>query len=185
MKKVLIILLAVILSGKMLFAGEGHEMPFFNKYLWFSIINFIIFAGLLFYLLKKPVLDFFSNRKKEMEKEMEDSAKLLENAEKEREKYSELLDNLDKKIEELKNIAKSTAEREQQNIIKASEEYASKIKSEAEKIASQEVEKAIFMLKEEATELAIKIAENDIKNKINKDINERLISEVINKIEVN
>jgi len=182
--KNLILIVILMFNAVLLFANEEHE-PFFNKYLWFSIINFSIFIGLLYYFLKKPIIDFFKSRRETLSKEMEDSDKMLKDAEAELEKYNKAIKELDEKIDEIKEIAKKTTEREQQNIIASSEEYSAKIKEEAEKIASQEVEKAIYLLREEISRLSIESAETSLKSKMDKKLNEKLITGLIDKIEVN
>ena len=167
-----------------LFAGE-ESGNFFSKYLVFDIINFTLFVWLLYHYLKQPIRDYFKNRRSSLAKEIEESDKMLKDAESELEKYEKAISELDSKIEEIKQIAKSTTEREQQAILTAAKEYSVKIKEEAEKIASQEVEKAVLTLRNEISKLSVEMAEDNLKNKIDKSLNEQIISGIIDKIEVN
>ncbi len=178
MKRVFIFIL--FMFPALLFGSEGES--FFNKYFWFTVVNFLIYVGLLYYFLKKPTLDFFKNRRKTLEKEMEESAKFLEETKQELQKYRELMDRIDEKIEEIKEYTVRAEEKEVEEMLRAAESYAIKMKEDAKKIAEQEVDRAVEKLREEIAELVTKSAEESIKKLLNGDLQAKLVEDVINRL---
>ena len=171
----------LFLIPRFLFASEG-ETSFFNKYFWFTVANFTIYVGILYYLLKKPTLDFFKNRKKNMEEEASEAEKFLDEAKQQLKEYKELMENIDKKVNEIKEYTVKTEEKEVEAMLKAAEVYAEKIKEDAKRIAQQESDKAIEHLRGEVAELAVEVAEKSLRKLVNMDIQEKLVDETIESV---
>ena len=70
-------------------SGGGHDVTMNNSDFWYRVINFSIFAGLLYYLASGPIGDFFKGRKADIAgqlKEIEDKLQASKDEAKEAEK---------------------------------------------------------------------------------------------------
>ena len=166
---------------QVLLASEGKE-TFFDKYFWLAVVNFTIYVAMLYYFLKRPTIDFFKNRRKEMEKEASDAAKLLEETRNQLEEYKNLVEHIDDKVKEIKDYTVKTEEKEVEMMLRAAEAYAEKIKEDAKRIAQQESEKAIQKLRSEVADLAVEVAEKSLQKIINGEIQEKLVDETIERV---
>jgi len=91
MKKILVLSLLVVPA--VLLASHGHDGETTRYFLqtgrendfWPRVVNFTIFASILYYLLANPIKDFFTNRKADIAgqlKEIEAKLKAAKDAEK-------------------------------------------------------------------------------------------------------
>ncbi len=102
--------------------SEHHDISMSNSDFFYRVLNFTIFAGLIYYLVANPIKDFFKNRStdianqiKEIDVKLQESkneAKLAEeNLAKSQEKAKEIIaDAKDESIILTKNITKKSEE---------------------------------------------------------------------------
>ena len=102
--------------------SEHHDISMSNSDFFYRVLNFTIFAGLIYYLVANPIRDFFKNRSadianriKEIDIKLQESkneAKLAEeNLAKSQEKANEIIaDAKDESIILAKNIAQKSEE---------------------------------------------------------------------------
>ena len=102
--------------------SEHHDISMSNSDFFYRVLNFSIFAGLIYYLVANPIKDFFKNRSadianriKEIDAKLQESkneAKLAEeNLAKSQERAKEIIaDAKDESIILTKNIEKKSAE---------------------------------------------------------------------------
>ncbi len=102
--------------------SEHHDISMSNSDFFYRVLNFTIFAGLIYYLVANPIRDFFKNRSadianriKEIDIKLQESkneAKLAEeNLAKSQEKAKEIIaDAKDESIILAKNIAQKSEE---------------------------------------------------------------------------
>ena len=86
------------------FAQTGRETDFFPR-----IINFIIFALLLYYLLANPIKDFFKSRKEGIAAQLREIEEKLQAAKDEKKDAQRRLDESEKKAEQIIDDAKKEA----------------------------------------------------------------------------
>lgn len=126
MKKILVLSLLVVPA--VLLASSGHGGEETTRYFlqtgrendfWPRVVNFTIFASILYYLLANPIKDFFTNRKADIAgqlKEIEAKLKAAKDAEKDAQSR---LDESDKKakliLEDAEKEAKFLAEKMAEN----------------------------------------------------------------------
>ena len=125
MKKILILSLLVVPA--VLLASHGHDGETTRYFLqtgrendfWPRVVNFTIFASILYYLLANPIKDFFTNRKADIAgqlKEIEAKLKAAKDAEKDAQSR---LDESEKKakliLEDAKKEAKFLADKMAEN----------------------------------------------------------------------
>lgn len=180
---VLLLPLLLMLIGFDAWAAEeaGHEGPSWLEFLW-RVINFVLLVGILYWLLAKLVKDFFVKRKESIKQALEEAKKRKEEAEERYKEFSDKLALLEEKAEEIATELREEGEKEKERIISEAGETAKKIMEQAEVTASHEIKKAISGLREEAASLIVRLAEEAIKKEINKEDQERLIRDYIDRL---
>ncbi len=126
------------ISASVVYAAEESGI---DPHMTWRVINFVIFVGLLFYLLKKPVTNYFKSRRESIVEELEEAQRLKEEAEKLLEETQKKLKTLEDEIKNILETFESMAENERQQILKEVERAIERIR------ASIEEEKASLMSK--------------------------------------
>ena len=86
------------------FAQTGRETDF-----WPRVINFTIFAALLYYLLANPIKNFFKGRSEGIAMQLNEIEKKLQAAKDEKKEAQNRLDESEKRAEEILTDAKAEA----------------------------------------------------------------------------
>lgn len=86
------------------FAQTGRESDFLPR-----LVNFIIFAALLYYLIANPIKDFFKGRSADIAKQLNEIEEKLKAAKDEKKEAQARLDASEKKAEEILVDAKAEA----------------------------------------------------------------------------
>ncbi len=121
------------------------------------IINFVVFVGILYYFLRKPVAEFFRTRKETIKEELEEAERLQIEAEKLLEETKEKLDKLELEIKNILDTFDSMAKNEREQILKEVEVAIKRI------LKSVEEEKA-FMISRARMVLLRKISKEAMDN---------------------
>lgn len=146
--------------------------------------NFVVFAGILIYLLAKKVRvkDFFAGRAQEIAKSLEDleaqktsAANALADAEA---KLAQVAGEREKIIKQYL----AEGELEKAKIVEKAELVAARIKDMAAMAIDQETKKAIQELKTEIADLASKMAEDLLKEKVTYADQQQLVEEYLKKV---
>lgn len=132
-----------------------------------SFINFVIFVGLLFFFLKKPVAEFWVSRSEDLKARFGEAENLSQAAKKE---YQEWNGKISAVEEDAKNLILSLqreGDLEKTKLMEESVAQANQIRSDGVKIAQQEVQKAVEALKVKTAELAVGAATGFLKDSLN------------------
>lgn len=177
-----IFLIVFFVLPTLAFASEGGEGPGIST-LIFSIINFIIFVCLLYFVLRKPVKEAISNRASDIEKAMADAAAAKEEAEAKLKEVTQKLEALAEEAGNLKKEMEADSSAEKDRLIAQAEDAAKRISEQVQVTASQELLKAKAALRKEAAALAVELAEKLIKDSITDDDRKRLVDEYLKEVE--
>jgi len=150
----------------------------------YRVLNFILLAGVLFVLLKKPVSESLNSRISSIKKQLEDLEKKKAYAIREVDDYKEKFNELENEKQNIIKEFVKQGESLRDKIINDAEQTAQKIEEQAKKNIEQEFIFAKKQLKDEILNEAMVLAEKMIKNDINNDDQERLINEYIEKVVV-
>ncbi len=160
--------------------GDGHSAGISS--LKFYIINFTIYAALIFYIAKKNLPSSWEARRKSLEASIHSSREKMDTLEK---SYSEAKAKLLKVDDDIKNIRVNIAAETKREV----EEIA-----QSAKLAVQRIEKQIVdtlgaeqrsfenEMRRIYTESALKLAEEKIKSQINAESDKSLRDSTINNI---
>lgn len=129
-------------------------------YVWFHLVNLTILLIVLYRLLRQPLRDYLVRRQDTIREALERA----ENARKEAAHLSELyrarLAGLSEEIASLRIQAESSAKAESAQLIASAQAAASRIESDSQRLLKDELFRARYQLRQEAIELAIKLAES-------------------------
>ena len=157
-------------------SGEGGG-------LLYPIINFVLLIAALVYFARKPVLQFFSERRGEIQTDLKKSSDLLGEAEVKFASWQRKLADLDQELETIREMSHQRAENERANIIADATASAKRIRADATAAIEQELRRSRAVLREEAADLALELAANLLSSQVNDGDRERLVNEFIERIE--
>ena len=151
--------------------------------LLYPIINFVLLIAALVYFARKPVLQFFNDRRGEIQNDLKKSSDLLGEAEAKFASWQRKLADLDQELETIREASRQRAENERANIIADATASAERIRADATAAIEQELRRSRAVLREEAADLALELAANLLRSQVNDGDRERLVSEFIERIE--
>ncbi|TAN44904.1 MAG: hypothetical protein EPN22_04925 [Nitrospirae bacterium] len=151
--------------------GEGNSLM---EWVW-RFVNFGLLVIILVKFLNKPLRDYFTQRKELIAKSIKESQEAKELAVKALAEVEERLKLKDKEVEEILEAAKASGERERQRLIAEGEKLKAKVLEQAKVNIEYELKRAKEIIKSEAAEAALKLAEDKIKNRLSKEDQEKLL----------
>lgn len=150
-----------------------------------KIFNFILLViGVLLAWFKglKPMLE---KRGVEIREAIEEAQRAKDEADRKALEYREKLSLLEKKIQDIQNELKIEGESEKERIIKEAEAAAIRLKEQTKLTAEQELKKAKAEIRQEAANLAVKMAEEILSRELNTDDQKRLVKGYIDELRLN
>ena len=181
-----LILVGLAAAGFASEGGEGAHHVDTGKQLkdlaW-RVLDFAVLMAIIVWGMKKAdVAGLLQARRSGIEKALQEAVTARDLAET---KFAEYRDKLAKANEEIDAISAAIREegaKEKARIIAEARVTAEKIKDQARQTADQEIVKARAELRAEAARLAVQLAEQTLKEKINKDDQDRLVGEYLTKV---
>lgn len=171
------------------FASEGGEGAHhvdtakqLKDFGW-RVLDFSLLVALVVWALKKAdVKGSLAQRQASIDKALKEADEAKAAAERKFAEYSAKLAAANQEIDEIYAAIRTEGEAEKARIIAEARVTAEKIREQAKQTAGQEVLKARTELRKEAARLAVEIAEQNIKEKIRKDDQDRLVGEYLTKV---
>lgn len=148
----------------------------------FYIIDFLLFAGIIVYFVRKPLRSFLDNRRSELLSEIESARRLREEAAGKLADYERRLGELDAERARIVQGFVEAGERERDRILDEANRTADKIVTDAERRVVQESKRLIDLLEREAIELAVQMAETTVRQKMDAATQKKLVDESIQAI---
>jgi len=162
--------------------GEGSK----DSKEWIDLgkktFDFIVLVGLLYWLLAAQIKEFFSGRRAEIKKNLEESVEKKAEAEKKYREYSEKIDKASVEIDGICEMIKAQGVTEKQKIIEDAEKAAKKMKEDAHARIEQELKGASDQLKAQAVQLSVQMAEEILKRNITAQDHETMVKEYMDKV---
>jgi F-type H+-transporting ATPase subunit b len=183
----LLVILSVLLAvGAVLASSEGGHGDSAGKVkdLIWRTMNFVVLAGGLIFLLRKPLAQALEARRQGIRDQLDDLEKQKADAEKQLSEYKAKLARLDKEIEKIVAEYVKDGEAVKAKIIEEAKVAAEKLQALAKKNIEHEFQKARQALKAEMAEQAVSMAEALIKKHIKDEDQERIVDEYLTKVVV-
>jgi F-type H+-transporting ATPase subunit b len=165
-------------EGETAAEGEGHGYE--AIYRW---INFALLAGGLFYILRKPAAAFFSERSASIRKGLEEGKEALEASQAQLKAVEEKLQRLDAEIAEFKLAAAREMGAERERMRQATAQEAEKILQAARSQMDTATRAAELDLRLYAARLAVELAEELIRQRLDDAARQRLVAQFLAKLE--
>jgi F-type H+-transporting ATPase subunit b len=161
--------------------GGGHGKGWVSTDTY-RLLHFIVLAGGLFFLLRKPVSQALGARVKGIEDQLSDLEAQKAEAEKKLAAYNQKFAELEKESEGIVAEYVRQGEEAKIRILKEAEAAADKLKVQAQKNIENEIQRAKVRLQAEILDKALSKAEALIKEKVNADDQEKLVDEYLAKV---
>lgn len=151
---------------------------------WYQAINFLIYIGLLFYFLRKPVKNYFASRQAAFNAALVKAQAAKAEAEAQKKEIQDRLNRLQAESDKAIAQAKAEAEQMRARIVKDAEELANNLRAEAQRSASFEIQRAKNELREELLSQSLALSQKILQEKVGEADQKRLQTEFVEKIEV-
>ncbi len=148
----------------------------------YRVMNFsVLFLG-LFFLLRKPIAQFFGARIKGIKDQLSELETKKKDARQKLEEYTAKLAQLDQEGKKIVDDYIRQGNEAKERILKEAESVADKLKEQALRNIDYEINQAKLRLQEEVLGKAIVKAEEIIKNEITIEDHDRLVDEYLKKV---
>ena len=149
----------------------------------FQGVNLAILLGVLFWVGRRPISEFFASRRDGIRSELDAAGELLAEAEQRNSELQRRLVDLSSEVEEIREAAGRRAEDEAERILADARASAERIRRDAQAAIDQELRRAQAELREEAADLAIELAARKLESQVAENDRERLMDEFITRVE--
>ncbi len=171
----LLVLLALPATA---FAAGGQPEGWL-KAVAFHAINVALFIGAIVYLTRNMVPDALKNRAGRIEKELDESNRLRREAQARYDELEARLNRFESEFEEMRAEAARASEREVAMIDDRAVQEAAAIRASAEKSIRDEVTAARTALHKQAVELALQVAEEQLRGRISAADQDRMAQDLL------
>jgi len=154
---------------------EGQQEKEPAHALLYKVINFVLLAGALGYVLRKPARDFFRSRSASIQRGLDEGRKALAASAAQLRAVDEKLQRLDSEIAAFKASAASETEAECQRLKQAAAEEAERILDSARAQMESAVRAAKLELKSYAARQAVTLAAELIHQRLDEPGRSRLV----------
>jgi F-type H+-transporting ATPase subunit b len=187
-KPILVLLLAVGLccSATVVLAASGGDHGGGTKG-WvatdtYRVMNFVVLAVALIFLLRKPVSQALNGRIKGIEEQLAELEQKKREAEEELARYDEKLAQLDEESEKIVADYIRQGEEAKARILEEAKSSAAKLEEQARRTIEQEYKRTLEQLKAEVLEKALAKAEEMLQKEVTADDQDRLVDEYLEKV---
>jgi F-type H+-transporting ATPase subunit b len=162
--------------------GEGgHEGQSWVNFAW-KLLNFLVMAGVIYWLAAKKVKEFFTGRREGIKTSLAEAVTTREDAEKKFREYAAKLDRATGEIDEITRMIQAQGLTEKERIIGEARKAAEKMREEAKTRMEQEFNKASHQLRIEAVRLSAQMAEGLLRKNIRVEDHEAMVQDYIEKV---
>jgi len=156
--------------------GEGKHEEDFTKWKW---INFLVLAGILGYMIGKAAPAFFKERSASIQKDMADSARIAADAEARVKAVESKIAKLGEELERMKTEARTDMARENERLQKETTRAIERVSHHVEQEVELAAKVARLGLKQYAAQLAVDLAEQRIRTRLNSETQGKLIDSFV------
>jgi F-type H+-transporting ATPase subunit b len=152
--------------------GEGGWGWLATAGRWF---NLLLIIGILVYALRKPLPAYFTQRRQSIQDEIEEANKVRDEAEAKLAEVDSRMKALDSELADIRSQARQNAEAERQRLLEEARQDGEKIIAAAEREVGNLRRHAREELKQYASHLALEMAEEQIRQSIGDEDEERVV----------
>lgn len=147
-----------------------------------KLLNFGLFVGVLFFLLRKPVSEFWASRSHQIRFDLEESERMKRESIGRHGDLEKRVSRIEGEVKDLVRSLKGEGELEKERLIQEAERLSRRMREDGERIAAQEVRKAKEALKIQTVQLSMELAERLVRENVRetdqKRITERYLADL-------
>ncbi len=162
--------------------GEGGGAKGWVSTDTYRVINFVVLAAVLAFVLRKPMSQALSSRTQGIKDQLAELEARKEEAERKLAEYNEKLAQLEKEAERIIADYIKQGNEAKARILKEAEAAAEKLKAQARRNIDHEFEQAKLKLEADIFEKALVEAEKIIKEKITAQDQDKIVDEYLEKV---
>ena len=156
----------------------GHE----SKLFWHAI-NLALALGVIGYFARTPIRTYMAERRQNIEAGIEAARRQLAEAERQLAASDERMTTLDHELEEIRRSVRAQAESERERLLADARVLAERIRRDAQAAVAQESRRAREELRNEAAEMAVRLAGELLKRQVTDSDRARLVDEFVEQVE--
>jgi F-type H+-transporting ATPase subunit b len=153
-----------------------------DPWIWWKLVNFAILVGVLGYLMRKPAAEFFKSRTQEIERGISEGEKAKREGEERVAEVERRLAGLGAEIERLRANMRQEMTAEGERIRLETERHIHRIEEQATQEIDSMLKAARRELKLYAADLAVTSAEEQLKGRVTRDVENTLVSSFIDQL---
>ena len=162
--------------------GEAHGVELDFARLAGQLVNFALWAGILWYLMKDRLPAFLSSRRAGIVTELDEAKRLKDEAERKFAEYEARISNLDAELEQMRHDMRKGGLAERDKIVADASARSEKLRAEARFLVEQQMKQLREDLTREAIEAAIGAATKILVERTQPADQERLANEYLERI---
>ena len=170
----------VLLSASAAWAAEGHG-PRWDDFAW-RVLNFVLFAGILWYFIGGKDIQFFRNRREGISSELDSLDARRKSAREELDKVEQRIRNLEAERRAILDESREQAESLKQAIIDEARAQATQIVEQARRSAENEGRAVIAEVRATIADEIVAATEKALAKKLGPAEQEALIDKSLNKV---
>ena len=183
------VLAAALAVSSVAFANEGGGHALFTaenvKDYGLRILNFLIFAWLLYKFGGAKVKDFFVGRRDGIKQDLDDLQSRQVEAEKKLKEVESSIANMAQEKQQILNDAKAQGEAIKTAIIEKAKRDAEALAEQAQRTASNEAQAAVETIRAEMADMVVAAAEKIVAEKLSADDHDKLVDDYLTKVVLN
>jgi F-type H+-transporting ATPase subunit b len=177
----LLLLYAVLVGPLDAFASEGHAAPRWGDFGW-RVLNFVIFAGILWYFLGDLTKRFFRNRREGIKNSLDELESQRASAKEKLADVEQRIANLDAEREAILDESRQQAEALKQEIIKEAHRQAEQIVEQARLTAENEGRAIFAEVRAAIADEVVDATEKILRDKLRASDHDKLIAKSLKKV---
>lgn len=178
----LVALLFLSFEAAMAASGGDSGSKGWGNLDWYRLMNFVVLAAALVFILRKPVSQALSSRIKGIQEQLESLEIQRAEAEKKLAQYNEKLSQLETEAAKIVDAYIKQGNEAKAKLLKEAEQAAEKLRAQARRNIEHEFDRARQKLQQEVVESSLQKAEESLKKEITAQDQDKLIDEYINKV---
>ena len=149
------------------------------------MINFAIFAGIIWWAAGKKIMAFFADRKTQIADELDDLATRQAEAQEKLKNVEQGIANLEQEKQSILAEANQQGEALKAAIIEKAEKDAAALKEQAKRSAANEAKAALDDIRAQMAELVVEAATKVVQEKLTDKDHDKLVDEYLSKVVLN
>lgn len=166
-------------------SAEGQAENSHDKWFWWNVVNFVILVGILGYMVKKNGGPYLKTRGEEIQRGMAEAATAQRAADERVAGMERRIAKLGDEIDRMRAQIRQEMAVEGERIHMETEHHIRRINEQAEQEIQSLTKAALRKLRIYSAELALKSAEEQLKSRVDRNVENNLVSSFIDDLREN